>query len=71
MEHGRAKSNQAMNNKDYQKNIKRLQEIEQMVKDPQSSLDKIDQLLSETKKLAAQCYEYTRSLDQKLDSLED
>lgn len=57
-----------MNSKDYQDNLKRLREIEKIVKDPQSSLDRIDELLAETKKLSAQCYEYTRGLSEKLDS---
>lgn len=58
-----------MDNKDYKEKIERLKEIEAIVKDPDSSLDKIDLLLAETKKLAAECYAYTRELKEKLDSL--
>lgn len=57
--------------KEYQKNIERLKEIEAMVKDPQSSLDKIDGLLEETKRLAAECYAYTRTLREKTETLDE
>lgn len=57
--------------KEYQKNIGRLKEIEAMVKDPQSSLDKIDGLLEETKRLAAECYAYTRTLREKTETLDE
>lgn len=56
--------------KDYQKNIERLKEIESIVKNPESSLDKIDELLAETKKLAEECHAYTRTLRDKVDTLE-
>ena len=60
-----------MTNQDYIKNIARLKEIEAIVKNPESSLDKIDELIEETKKLVKECYSYTRSLKQKVDSLAD
>lgn len=60
-----------MTNQDYIKNIARLKEIEAIVKNPESSLDKIDGLIEETKELVKECYSYTRSLKQKVDSLAD
>lgn len=60
-----------MTNQDYIKNIARLKEIEDIVKNPESSLDKIDGLIEETKELVKECYSYTRSLKQKVDSLAD
>lgn len=54
-----------MNNNDYKKNLARLKEIEATVKDPQSSLDKIDELLEETRQLVEECYQYTRGLKEK------
>lgn len=59
-----------MDNKEYRKKIARLKEIEEIVKNPDSSLDKIDDLLAETKKLAADCYAYTRSLREKVETLD-
>lgn len=59
-----------MDNKEYRKKISRLKEIEEIVKNPDSSLDKIDDLLAETKKLAADCYAYTRSLREKVETLD-
>lgn len=56
--------------KEYQQNIARLKEIEAIVKNPQSSLDKIDELLAETKKLACDCYSYTRELRGKVEGLD-
>lgn len=58
-----------MTNQEYIQKVKRLKEIETLVKDPESSLDKIDELIEETKKLASECYAYTRSLREKVDSL--
>ncbi len=60
-----------MTNQDYIRNIARLKEIEAIVKNPESSLDRIDELIDETRKLVAECYGYTRSLKQKVDSLSD
>ena len=40
-----------MNNEDYRKNIERLKEIENTVRDPESSLDRIDELIDETRRL--------------------
>lgn len=59
-----------MDNKEYREKIARLKEIEEIVKNPDSSLDKIDDLLAETKKLAADCYAYTRSLREKVETLD-
>lgn len=60
-----------MTNKDYMDKVARLKEIEAIVKDPSSSLDKIDELIEETKVLASECYAYTRTLKEKLESLAD
>lgn len=59
-----------MDNKEYREKIARLKEIEEIVKNPDSSLDKIDDLLAETKKLATDCYAYTRSLREKVETLD-
>lgn len=58
-----------MTNKDYIEKLNRLKEIEQIVKNPESSLDKIDELIDETKKLAGECYSYTRGLKSKVEEL--
>lgn len=58
-----------MTNQEYIKKVNRLKEIEALVKDPESSLEKIDELIEETKKLASECYSYTRELREKMDSL--
>ena len=60
-----------MNNEDYRKNIERLKEIEKTVRDPESSLDKIDELIDETRRLVEECYEYTRMLSGKISALDD
>ena len=60
-----------MTNQDYINNIARLKEIDSAVKNPETSLDRIDELIGETKKLVAECYAYTRSLRQKVDELSD
>lgn len=59
-----------MNNKDYQNNLARLREIEAIVKNPESSLDSLDALLEETKKIVADCHAYTRELRDKVEGLE-
>lgn len=60
-----------MTNEEYIQKINRLKEIEALVKNPESSLEKIDELIEETKSLAAACYGYTRELKKKVDSLGD
>ena len=60
-----------MNNEDYRKNIERLKEIEKTVRDPESSLDKIDELIYETRRLVEECYGYTRMLSGKISALDD
>ena len=60
-----------MTNQDYIRNIARLKEIEAIVKNPESSLDKIDELIDETRRLVTECYGFTRTLKQKVDSLAD
>ena len=58
-----------MTNQEYIQHVARLKEIEEIVKNPESSLDKIDELIEETKRLVAECYAYTRGLKEKVDSL--
>ena len=60
-----------MNNEDYRKNIERLKEIENTVRDPESSLDRIDALIDETRRLVKECYGYTRSLSEKITALDE
>ena len=60
-----------MNNEDYRKNIERLKEIEKTVRDPESSLDRIDELIDETRRLVKECYGYTRSLSEKITALDE
>lgn len=60
-----------MTNKEYIEKINRLKEIEATVKNPDSSLDKIDELIEETKALASACYAYTRELREKVDTLDN
>lgn len=60
-----------MNNQEYIQKIARLKEIEAIVKDPESSLDKIDDFIEETKKIVAECYAYTRGIKEKLETLDD
>ncbi len=58
-----------MTNEDYKCNVERLKEIEELVKKPEVSMDKIDDLISETKKLVTDCYAYTRGLKSKVEVL--
>lgn len=61
-----------MTDKDYKKNISRLKEIEETVKNPETGLDNIEILIDETDRLVKECYSYTRSLRAKLeDSTQD
>lgn len=60
-----------MTNKEYIQKINRLKEIEAMVKNPDSSLEKIDELIEETRTLASACYAYTRELREKVDTLDE
>lgn len=58
-----------MTNEEYKLKVARLKEIEAIVKNPESSLDKIDELIEETRKIVSDCYAYTRGLKEKVDSL--
>lgn len=60
-----------MTNADYIRNINRLKEIEAEVKNPESSLDRIDAIIDETRKLATECYAYVRDLKVKIESLDE
>ena len=59
-----------MTNEDYIRNTRRLKEIEQQVKDPEFSLDKMDSIIEETTRLAAECRAYTRTLTDKVEALD-
>ena len=58
-----------MNNEEYAKKIARLREIEQSVRKPEFSLDKIDELIEETRKIVEDCSAYTRTLLEKVEKL--
>ncbi len=58
-----------MTNQEYIQKVARLKEIEEIVKNPESSLDKIDDLIEETKQIVTSCYGYTRGLKSKVESL--
>lgn len=57
-----------MTQQDYKRNIERLKEIEAQIKDPSFSVDRIEDLLSESESIVKECKEYTRNLREKLDS---
>lgn len=58
-----------MTNKDYLNKVARLKEIEAIVRNPETSLDIIDELIEETRRLVAECFGYTRGLREKVESL--
>lgn len=58
-----------MTDKEYIKNVNRLKEIAEIVKDPGTGLDRIDALIEETGKLVSACYSYTRGLREKVETL--
>ena len=58
-----------MTNKEYVRNIERLREIEEIVKNPESSLERIESLIDETGNIVSACYGYTRGLREKVESL--
>lgn len=58
-----------MTNQEYIQKVARLKEIEEIVKNPESSLDKIDDLIEETKQIVTSCYGYTRGLKSKVELL--
>ncbi|MCQ2184447.1 MAG: hypothetical protein MJY62_03445 [Bacteroidales bacterium] len=60
-----------MTNKEYIQHVDRLKEIESIVRNPESSLDRIDELIEETKRLVTECYGYTRGLKLKVETLGD
>ncbi|MGM9787465.1 MAG: exodeoxyribonuclease VII small subunit [Candidatus Cryptobacteroides sp.] len=60
-----------MTNEDYKVKVARLKELETMVKDPELSLDKVDEILKETEKLAKECRNYLRGVEEKLEELAD
>ncbi len=58
-----------MTNKDYLNRVDRLKEIEVIARNPGTSLDIIEELMEETRKIVAECYGYTRGLREKVESL--
>ena len=60
-----------MNNEAYKEKVERLKELEAMVKDPELSLDKADDILKETEKLVKECRNYLRGVEDKLQELAD
>lgn len=60
-----------MNNDAYKERVERLKELEAMVKDPELSLDKVDDILKETEKLVKECRNYLRGVEDKLQELAD
>ena len=58
-----------MTSDEYAARLSRLKEIEACVKDPEFSLDRIDELLEETAKIAAECYAHVRGLKEKISSV--
>ena len=60
-----------MNNEAYKEKVERLKELEAMVKNPELSLDKVDDILKETEKLVKECRNYLRGVEDKLQELAD
>ena len=60
-----------MNTDAYKERVERLKELEAMVKDPELSLDKVDDILKETEKLVKECRNYLRGVEDKLQELAD
>ena len=60
-----------MNNEAYKEKVERLKELEAMVKEPELSLDKVDDILKETEKLVKECRNYLRGVEDKLQELAD
>lgn len=58
-----------MTNKDYLNKVARLKEIEAIVRNPETSLDVIDEIMEETRRIVSECYGYTRGLKEKVESL--
>lgn len=48
----------------------RLKEIDSLVRKPELGLDKIEELIAETRKLVEECYGYTRGLKEQVESME-
>lgn len=59
-----------MTNKEYLDKLARLKEIDSLVRKPELGLDKIEELITETKKLVEECYGYTRGLKKQVESME-
>lgn len=59
-----------MDSNQYKQHVQRLQEIEALVKNPETALGDIDALIEETKRLVTECYSYTRTLSDKVAELD-
>lgn len=59
-----------MTNKEYLDKLARLKEIDSLVRKPELGLDKIEELIAETRKLVEECYSYTRGLKEQVESME-
>ena len=59
-----------MTNEEYLDKLARLKEIDSLVRKPELGLDKIEELIAETKKLVEECYGYTRGLKEQVESME-
>ena len=60
-----------MNNEAYKEKVERLKELEAMVKNPELSLEKVDDIVKETEKLVKECRNYLRGVEDKLQELAD
>ena len=58
-----------MTNKEYLEKVERLRQIEQIVKDPQTGLDKIDGLIEETNGIVEECSAFLHGLKEKVDAM--
>lgn len=55
---------------DYGKAVRRLEEIADKVEDPSTGVNDIDKYIKETEELVGKCREYLRSVRKKLDAIE-
>lgn len=55
---------------DYGKAVRRLEEIADKVEDPSTGVNDIDKYIKETEELVGKCREYLRSVRKKLDTIE-
>ena len=60
-----------MTNKEYLDKVARLKEIDSLVRKPELSLDRIEELIAETGKLVGECYGYTRGLKERIETIQN